>query len=168
MTFTPTPPTNLPTPAQVYEDGVEMAQVAASLYAAQETFNTSVLASIADLYSRLPAGSEEESGIWEWSTSLPIGTGQVFIAVLGATNRSIEISRTDADGVLRSFAGLDIGDTVVLMDDPSSPPVTAFRQYVVSAVTLHPAWVHIEAARVAIFGSQDTPTPGTRLRLLLG
>lgn len=169
MTFTPTPPADLPTPEYLFDRGVELMQGMASYLAAQAEQNASVLASIADLYSRLPAASGGDSGVWEWSTQMPVPAGGVHISVLGETNRTIELSESDADGTFHSFAGVAIGDTIVLTDDPATPPATAFRQYVVSAVDHSPmSWVKIDAVRVAIFGSQDTPTAGTRLRLLLG
>jgi hypothetical protein len=169
MTFTPTPPDDLPTPEQLYDRGVVLFQAMSSYLAIQQEQNASVLASIADIYSRLPATSGGDSGVWEWTNALPVPAGGIFISVLGETNRTIELSDSDADGTAHTFAGVHIGDTIVLTDDPATPPATAFRQYVVSAVDHSPAsWVKIDAVRVAIFGSQDTPTAGTRLRLLLG
>ena len=169
MTFTPTPPGDLPTPEELYDRGVQLFQAMSSYLAIQQEQNASVLASIADIYSRLPATSNGDSGVWEWSNSMPVPAGSVHISILGDTNRTIELSESDADGTVHSFAGVAIGDSIVLTDDPTTPPATAFRQYVVSAVDYSPmSWVKIDAVRVAIFGSQDTPTPGTRLRLLLG
>lgn len=169
MTFTPTPPADLPTPEYLYDRGIELMQGMASYLAAQAQQNASVLASIADIYSRLPATSTGDSGVWAWSTSMPVQAGQVHIAVLGETNRTIELSESDADGTFHSFTALSPGDTIVLTDDPATPPATAFRQYVISAVDHSPLnWVKIDAVRVAIFGNQDTPAAGTRLRLLLG
>ena len=146
-------------------------QGTASYLAAQQQQNASVLASITDLYSRLPATSGGDAGVWEWTTSMPVEPGGVHIEVLGETNRKIQLSLTDVDDTLHDLSGLDVGDTIVLTDDPDTPPVTAFRQYVVGGRPVYPPtaqWITINAVRVAIFGSQDTPTPGTRLRLILG
>jgi hypothetical protein len=171
MTFTPTPHSDLPTPEQYYDHEVAQAQVEASILADQQTFNASVLASIADLYARIPAGGAgTQRGVWHWADSiLTAGSGSLHIDILGDTNRRVHVSKVDADGLTLQVAGLGVGDPLVLMDDPDTPPVTAFRQYVISSALVGVgSWWQFDATRVAIFGSQDTPTEGTRISLLFG
>ena len=167
MTFIPTPKADLIPLPQL--DGAIVAvtqQVLSRLHHAEQAADWAASA-IADLYEDQPGGG----GIWEWSGQ-PFGTdpgvGALLVTVASGSNRTIVFAKSDADGLTPSLDLLTQGSTLVLTDDPAAPPVTAFRQYVVASdPTDHGTWVSMLAVRVATFGTQDTPTVGTRVRLLI-
>ena len=167
MTFTPTPKGDLQPLTDLYEGWNAFAQqILSRLYHAEQASNWAATA-IADIYGRLPGAG----GSWLWSSS-PFGTdpgdGKVLVTVASGNNRTIALSKTTADGAHLALEILGQGATLVLTDDPSTPPITAFRQYLVTAEpTDHGSWVSVLAVRVATFGTQDTPSVGTRVRLLL-
>jgi hypothetical protein len=122
---------------------------------------------VADLY----ASQAGAGGDWTWSNA-PFGTdpgiGGLRVTIASGTNRTISFAKIDADGIVPSLSRLAQGATIVLTDDPDSPPTTAFRQYVVTANPVdHGSWVSMQAIRVATFGTQDTPPVGSRVRLLI-
>ena len=167
MTFTPTPKGDLQPLTDLYEGWNAFAQqILSRLYHAEQANNWAA-AAIADIYGRLPG----TGGSWLWSgaaSGTDPGTGKVLITVESGNNRTIALSKTDGDGGSPSLAVLGQGSTLVLTDDPGSPPTTAFRQYLVTAdPSDHGAWVSALAIRVATFGTQDIPPPGSRVRLLL-
>ncbi len=169
MTFTPTPPDDLPTPEQMYEKWVELAQLNASFLAAQQATNSSLLASIADLYTKV--GGNAAAGTWLWKDSVGgVTQGDFHVEVLTGNARRFTVSALDADARPVSLAALQPGSTLVLMDDPVSPPVTAFRQYVLVSppVAIGNGPFVFNVTRVAIYGPQDFPTVGTPIRLLFG
>jgi len=170
MTFTPTPPDDLPSPAEYFDHQVAQAQVEASLLWHQQVFNASVLASISDLYSRIPgSGAGTARGVWHWTNNvLSAPPGSLHIDVLGATNRRVHVTKSDANMIVPDLSGVGPGDPLILMDSPGGQ-VTAFRQYTVSSPLVGAGmWWEFDAVRVAIFGSQDTPAEGTLVSLLLG
>lgn len=137
------------------------------LLQAQQAINDSILASISDLYAKV--GGSLASGIWRWTDSPTPGVGEFHIDKLSATGRRFAVHSIDADSQALSTLGIGIGDGLCLLDDPASPPVTGFRQYLcVTAPVSHGTWWSFDAARTAIFGTQDFPTPGTRIVLLFG
>lgn len=137
------------------------------LLTAQQLFHDSVLASVADLYTRI--GGSIASGIWAWTASNLPAAGEFHIDVLGTTDRRFFISEVDADGQTVDFGGFTAGDSLTLLDDPATPPTTGFRQYVAAtAPTDQGGWRQFDAVRTAVFGPQDFPTPGTRIELLFG
>jgi hypothetical protein len=167
MTFVPTPKTDLPTIADLHEFGARYDQWMASyLYWQQET-NVGVMAALADLYVKV--GGYIRAGYWVWADDAArAGTFHVAIGS-GVDARTVKLSRIDADGNPVTLGGFVPGKTMVLMDDPAAPPVTAFRQYVVSSGLVdHGDWWQFDAVRVATFGRQDLPQDGTRIRLLFG
>jgi hypothetical protein len=162
VTFVPTPKADLQPLSDLYEGWNAFAQqILSRLWHAEQAADWAANA-IADLYARLPGSG----GVWEWDTIT--GVGKVNVAITVGNERLISVSRTDADGFQPSLIGLGQGSTVVLTDDPSTPPTTAFRQYVVAAdPTSHGSWLSFPAVRVATFGTQDTPPVGSRVRLLV-
>lgn len=166
MTFAPTPKADLEPLGSLHEAWTDLAQqVLSRLHHAEEAANWAA-AMIADIYARMPGGS----GSWRWSATVAgdPGSGRVFIANLGSNQRRITLSHLDANGGAWSFEGLSPGATIVLTDDPVTPPTTAFRQYLVTSDVLdHGGWVTFTALRVATYGMQDTPTVNTPVRLLL-
>ena len=166
MTWVPTPKGDLIPLAQL--DGALTAvnqQILSRLYHSEQDHDF-LASAVADLYANQPG----EGGVWLWSGS-PFGTdpgaGRVLVTVASGNNRTISLSKTDVEGEAPPMALLGQGSTVVLTDDPDSPPTTAFRQYVVTQdPTDHGDWISLLAIRVATFGAQDTPTVGTPVRLL--
>ena len=167
MTFVPTPKADLQPLTDLYEGWNAFAQqILSRLYHAEQAADWAASA-IADLYSRLP-GVE---GSWEWAggpaTTNP-GVGRVTVEITTGNERVLAVSKTDADGIQPSLAHLAPGATVVLTDDPSTPPTTAFRQYLVTGEeTSHGSWLSFPAIRTATFGTQNTPPVGSRVRLLI-
>lgn len=165
MTFTPTPKADLEPLTSLHEAWTDLSQqVLSRLHHAEEAANWAA-AVIADIYERLPGLSAS----WYWSSTVAgdPGTGKVHIAVISGNERRITLSKIDREGDLRTLT-LNPGGTVVLTDDPLTPPTTAFRQYLVTSDVLdHGNWVSFTAIRVATYGIQDSPTAGTPVRLLL-
>lgn len=166
MTFVPTPKGDLVPLAQLEGAWAALGQqVLSRLYHAEAAADWAA-AAIADVYARLPGVSSS----WLWSPTVAgnPGSGQVYIAIVTGNDRLITLSKTDAMGAAPSMAALMAGATLVLTDDPVTPPTTAFRQYLLTEDVLdHGGWVSFRAIRVATFGTQDTPAAGTPVRLLL-
>lgn len=167
MTFTPTPKADLQPLTDLYEGWNAFAQqILSRLWHAEQAADWAANA-VADLYARLPGSG----GSWTWAGTPGDenpGVGAMSIEVTAGNNRMIAVSKTDADGFQPSLLGLGQGSTVVLTDDTSTPPTTAFRQYVVTGeVESSGAWIGFPALRVATFGTQDTPPVGSRVRLLI-
>ena len=165
MTWTPTPKADLEPLSSLHEAWTDLAQqVLSRLHHAEDAANWAATA-VADLYDRLPGLSSS----WWWSPVVAgnPGAGQVYIAVISGNERRVTLSKIDREGALRALDLLP-GGTLVLTDDPTTPPTTAFRQYLVTSDILdHGDWVSFSAIRVATFGTQDSPTAGTPVRLLL-
>lgn len=167
MTFVPTPKGDLQPLTDLYEGWTSFAQqILSRLWHAEQAANWAAGA-IADLYAAQPGGG----GDFLWSGA-PFGSnpglGSLLVTVATGENRTITFSKTDADGVTPSLSRLAQGATLVLTDDPATPPITAFRQYlVVSNPTDHGSWVSMQAVRTATFGTQNTPPVGSRVRLLI-
>lgn len=167
MTFAPTPKGDLQPLATLHEAWTSLAQqVLSRLHHSAESDDWAA-AVVADIYAKLPGAH----AIWRWSGTGPgqdPGSGQMRVIVTSGNSREVTLSRTDADGGLPHLDILDEGVTMVLTDDPTSPPTTAFRQYLVTSSVLdHGGWLSFSALRVATFGSQDTPHVGDRVRVLL-
>lgn len=167
MTFVPTPKADLvPLPQLDGAIAAVVQQVLSRLHHS-EVDRDFLAAAVADLYASQGGGG----GDWRWSGApfgIDPGLGALLITVASGNNRTIAFSKTDADGVVPSLSRLTQGATLVLTDDPATPPTTAFRQYVVSANPVdHSTWVSMQAVRVATFGTQNTPPVGSRVRLLI-
>lgn len=164
----PTPKADLAPLSDVYEGWDEFTAALLSRLFHAEAAADWAAAAVADLYARLPG----MSSTWAWTNvgSGDTGVGCMNVAITAGVERLVRISKTDATGVSRSvaLAGISPGSTVVLTDDPSTPPTTAFRQYVVTSDPEdHGTWISFHATRVATFGTQDTPAGGTTVRILL-
>ena len=165
--FTPTTKANLQPLTSLHEAWTSLAQQVLSRLHHSAEADDWAAAVVADIYSKLPG----TTGVWRWSGSGPgqdPGSGKVRIIVTSGEQRQVILSTTDADGGMPNLGILGEGTTLVLTDDPSSPPTTAFRQYVVTSSVLdHGGWVSFSALRTATFGIQDTPSADDRVRLLL-
>ena len=167
MTFIPLPKGDLiPLPQLDGAMSAVQAQVLSRLHWSEQADNWAA-AAIADLYDSQPGAG----GDWMWSGA-PFGSdpgiGGLLITTASGTNRTIAFAKIDADGIVPSLSRLTQGSTLVLTDDPATPPITAFRQYVVVANPVdHGSWVSMQAIRVATFGTQNTPPVGSRVRLLI-
>lgn len=137
-------------------------QALLSLLQAQQSTNESLLSAIADLYSRL-GGIE---GRWAW-TDTQIVPGTFHVAITSGAERSFTLATTDADGLQPDLDQIRPGAGLALMDDPGGP-VTAFRSYIIATTPAvsNGTWV-FGATRIATFGSQDIPTDGTLIKLIL-
>jgi len=167
MTFTPTPKADLWTAEQEYDAWVALGQQLFSRQYHSQAAQDSFASNIADLYARLPGAG----GFWLWAgtgQNVDPGVGRMSVIITSGNSRIITIAKTDADGVnLAGVLGLAQGSTLVLTDDPTSPPTTAFRQYLVTGPAVdHPTWAQAPALRIATYGTQDIPALGTRVRLL--
>jgi len=167
VTFLPTPKADLIPLVQLGAalDAVNQ-QVLSRLHHAEADASWAASA-IADLYANQPGAG----GDWEWSGN-PFGSdpgiGGLLVTAASGNNRTITFAKIDADGIVPSLSRLTQGATLVLTDDPDTPPITAFRQYVVVANPVdHGTWVSMQALRVATFGTQTTPPVGSRVRLLI-
>lgn len=167
MTFVPTAKADLLSLSQLHDLQTALTQeVLSRLHHAEASADWAANA-IADLYAAQPGGG----GFWTWS-SQPVGSnpgvGSLLVTVTTGNNRTITFAKTDADGVAPSLARLAQGSTLVLTDDPATPPITSFRQYVVASDPVdHGAWMSMLAVRMATFGTQNTPPVGGRVRLLI-
>lgn len=167
MTFAPTPKADLQPLSDLYEGWNSFAQqILSRLWHAEQAADWAANA-IADLYAAQPGSG----GFWSWSGQ-PVGSnpggGALLITVTTGSNRTVAFAKADANGGTPSLARLTQGATLVLTDDPATPPITAFRQYVVTSDPVdHGAWVSMLAIRMATFGTQNTPPVGSRVRLLI-
>lgn len=167
MTFIPTPKLDLAPIDALSEVWAALGQQLLSrLYHAQADADATA-AAIADLYSRTPgAGS-----IWRWAgtaANVNPGVGRLSVIVLSGNNRSFTVSETDADGHAMPLGAIAQGSTLVLTDDPATPPTTAFRSYVVTTTPVdHGNWVSFSGIRTSTFGTQTVPPVDSRVRLLL-
>lgn len=164
MTFTPIPPQNLITIAALYERLDEFNQNLLSYLTEQQATNAGLLASVSDLYTRI--GGRIYGGQWIWEDDAQ-AAGSFHVALGTGLGRRVSLNRIDADGNPVHLGGFGPGSHLVLMDDASSSPVTAFRQYVAASSLLdHGDWWTFDATRVATFGVQDIPADGNRITLL--
>lgn len=167
MTFAPTPKADLAPLTDLYEGwSVFAQQLLSRLHHAAAAADWAAWA-IADIYAHLPGGAD---AVWQWSGT-PAGqnpaSGNVSVIITTGNERVITLSKTDSNGGSPAIS-LSQGSTIVLTDDPATPPITAFRQYVVTSDPVdNGSWVQIDAVRVATFGIQTTPPIGSRVRLLL-
>ena len=164
--FTPTAKGDLQPLASLHEAWTTLSQQVLSRLHHSAEADDWVAAVVADIYTKLPGAH----AVWRWSEAGPgtdPGSGAMRIIVTSGMERQILLSGTDADGGVPALDVLAEGATVVLTDDPSGPPTTAFRQYTVTSPVLdHGGWLSFDALRIATFGSQDVPPVGSRVRAL--
>jgi hypothetical protein len=93
--------------------------------------------------------------------------GYISLISTGGQNRTIQVSKTDADGVAYSLIVMLPGDDITVTDDPASPPITSFARYVVTGpVVEFPTYWEFPALRTDTAGT-TTPTPnGTSVRFI--
>jgi len=100
------------------------------------------------------------------TTGVDPGAGNIAISGTGSNPRTFALSGTDADGIIRSLITLLPGDTLVITDDPSTPPITGFARYSLLNVPVDEGgWWSFTALRTDTSGSTATPPVGTSLRL---
>jgi len=164
MTFVPTPKADLIPLAQL--DGAMTAvnqQILSRLYHAEQAAYWAAT-QIAALYAALP---ESVDNVWTYvgsTASVDPGPGKVAVAVEADQSRTFALSK-EIEGVDLDF--LVQGSTIVLTDDPVTPPITAFRHYVVTADPVdHGTWLTLHTVRLATFGTLATPTVNSSVRLL--
>lgn len=107
---------------------------------------------------------------WKYGGSVIGDPGAGYIRVNGSGNspRVLVISQIDADGVDRTnfLAILQIGDFIVLTDDPATPPTTGFARYSITSAPIDQgSWWQMDANRTDTAGSQNPPPVDTMLRL---
>ena len=163
MTFTPTPKADLWDFDVLYEAEVAVGQqIVSRLHHAEEAANWAAT-QIAALYAALPDVLDSTWAYVGTDVSHNPGMDRVTVRVNSDQSRTFALSK-------KTFTLDDLkqGSTVVLTDDTSSPPVTAFRQYTVTTDPVdHGSWVSFESVRIATFGALTTPTVGATVRLLL-
>lgn len=167
MTFTPVPKDELLPLGEVIDRLAALSdEVASRLHYAAEAANWAA-GQIAALYAALP---DTFDAIWIYvgeNVSGDPGSGSVAVKVNPDQSRTFALSKTAAASTF-DFEELKQGSTVVLTDDPDSPPVTAFRQYTVTADPQdHGSWISFDTVRIATFGTLTTPTVGASVRLIL-
>lgn len=160
MTFTPTPKDELlPFADLVERNAVVMHEIMSRLHHMEQAADWAAV-QIAALYAALPDVVDD---IWTYvgdDASHDPGTGKVAVHVNADQSRTFALSWTPFD--------LKQGSIVVLTDDTSSPPLTAFRQYTVTSEPVdHGSWVSFDTVRIATFGVLTTPTVGATVRLIL-
>lgn len=163
MTFTPTPKAELePFDALVEHQAVLTHEIMSRLYHAEQAADWAAT-QIAALYAALP-NVADLTLTWKGSnaTANP-GLAGLAIANTSGQNRAFAVGVGDG-----SFDDAGPGSTLVLTDAPDTPPITAFRQYVITSTVLdHGAWVSFTATRIATFGTLTTPPVGSEVRLIL-
>lgn len=107
---------------------------------------------------------------WKYGGTVVADPGAGYIRVNGSGNspRVLVISQIDADGVDRTnfLAVLQIGDFIVLTDDPAAPPTTGFARYSITGAPIDRGlWWEMPANRTDTAGSQNPPPVETMLRL---
>jgi microcystin-dependent protein len=107
---------------------------------------------------------------WAWggTTIANPGTGRVNVNGNGNQPRVISISQTDFDGIDRTntLSILQPGDSIVLTDDPATPPTTGFARYLITSVPVdNGTWWQFDANRTDTVGTATPPPVGTVLRL---
>lgn len=167
MTFTPTPKAELQPLTDLYEGWNAFSQqVLSRLHYADQAANWAAI-QIAALYAALPDTIDE---VWTYTgddVSGDPGTGNMAVKVNPDQSRTFTLSKTAAASTF-DFEDLKQGSTVVLTDDPDSPPVTAFRQYTVTANPQdHGSWISFDTVRIATFGVLTTPAVGASVRLII-
>lgn len=167
MTFVPTPKSDLASLDALSEVWGALGQQLLSRLHHGQVDSDWAAAAIADLYARLPGAAS----VWRWAgtvANVDPGSGRLTIAGISGNNRQVTVSKTDANGGYQTLDSIEQGSTLVLTDDPASPPVTAFRQYVVSGDPVdHGSWVSFPAVRLAVYGNATTPPVNSRVRLLM-
>ena len=104
---------------------------------------------------------------WAGDVAGDPGAGGVISDPTGGQNRTVCLSKTDADGYAVNFAVLLPGDSVTITDDPAQPPVTGFARLVVTSdVVDQGGWWQFTAIRTDTAGTQTTPAVGTILRVI--
>ena len=166
MTFVPTPKAELEPLSDLYGGWNAFSQqILSRLWHAEQAADWAA-EQIANLYAQNGFSSS-----WLWAGTpqdADPGSGRMSVVITGGNNRLLTISKTDANAMAVNLLLLTQGGTVVLTDDPDAPPITAFRQYLVTANPVdHGSWVQVAALRLATFGSQDVPLVDSRVRLLL-
>lgn len=163
MTFTPTPKVDLEPLSDLYEGWNAFAQqILSRLWHAEQAADWAA-AQIAALYAELPGVVD---GTFTWKgTNAGGDPGLLGIAIATTSGEHRIFALGVGDG---SFDQAGPGATIVLTDDPDSPPTTAFRQYVVTSDLIdHGSWVSFNATRIATFGTLTTPPVGSDVRIVL-
>lgn len=167
MTFVPTPKADLQPLSDLYEGWNSFSQqVLSRLWHAEQAADWAA-AQIADLYAEIATLDAD----WLWggsATGVDPGEHYLRIAVTTGNERVFALSTVPLESQALNLSDLGPGTTIVLTDDPSTPPPTAFRQYVITSDPVdHGSWVGFDAVRVATFGTQTTPPVDSRVRLLI-
>jgi hypothetical protein len=168
MTFTPIPKDELRAVDDLFLDLVDTIQeITSRLHYAEQAANWAAV-QITTLFASLPDVVDDE---WDYAGDIAsggVGPGQVAIHVNADQSRSWALSKENSDYDLVDLGDLKQGSTIVLTDDPGSPPVTAFRQYTVTDDPIdRGAWVSFPSVRIATFGVLSTPGIGSSVRLIL-
>jgi len=168
MTFTPTPKADLEPLSDLYEGwNAFCQQILSRLYYAEQAANWAAT-QIAALYAALP---ESVDDVWTYvgvDASVDPGPGKVAVKVEADQSRTFALSKENVDDEAVDLDFLVQGSTIVLTDDPDSPPITAFRHYVVTADPVdHGAWLTLHTVRLATFGVLTTPAVNSSVRLVL-
>jgi hypothetical protein len=142
-------------------------QILSRLYYAEQDALWAATA-IADLYASMADLLIDR--FWKFAganASADPGVGRVAIANLAGLDRLFAISTIDADNNAALFGGVGQGSTAVLTDDPSTPPITTFRHYLITTdLTDHGTWVSFKATRDATYGTPTAPPIDSRVRLI--
>lgn len=166
MTFYPTAKADLASLDTVWDDWQQLGQQVLSRLHHAEADATWAAMQIAELSSQLAAQIDEDWIYASTSAGSDPGAGKLAIHPTVGENREFAISEVSIGGQV-DLSGLDQGSAIVLTDDPAAPPVTAFRQYVVTSTPVdHGSWVSFSALRVAVFGIPSVPV-GTQVRMIL-
>lgn len=102
-------------------------------------------------------------------TSTDPGSGYVAVSGSGNQPRVIAFSATTATGVRINPTLLHAGDTVVLTDDPATPPITGFARYMATAAPVAQgggSWWTLAAVRTDAIGPAQPPAVDTPLLLV--
>lgn len=163
MTFTPTPKADLQPLSDLYAGWDDFAQqVLSRLHHAEQAADWAAI-QIATLFAALP---DVLDGTWIYKGTDVMsdpGPNGVAVRVPADPHREFALGKNGLN-----YDDIQQGSTVVLTDDPGSPPITAFRQYTVTTevVDVGP-WITFDAVRIATFGVLTTPPVGSSVRLIL-
>jgi hypothetical protein len=109
---------------------------------------------------------------YKWrGTNTGTDPGSGYVAVSGSGNqpRVIAFSATTAAGVGVNPQLLHAGDTLVITDDPDTPPITGFARYVVTVAPVPMdggTWWTVTAIRTDAVGPAQPPAVDTPLLMV--
>lgn len=169
MTFTPIRKDELQPIGELFDTWISHVarEIVSRLHYAAQSADWAAL-QIAALYAAIPGVVD---GVWDYNgtdASDDPGPGRVAVRIEFDQSRTWALSKESSEMEAMASSNLRQGSTVILTDDPATPPITAFRQYTVTGDSVdHGPWVSFNSVRIATFGVLATPPVGSAVRLII-